>query len=93
MPRYTFVCPHHGEIEVSLPKRQPLGRFCLKCDQECKNIFKAKGGVSVMERLDNGLMGRAVERLHNIEEIVKERADKDLKEYLEKVELKDDNEL
>jgi hypothetical protein len=34
------------------------------------------GTTQIIEKLDNGLMGRAVERLHNIEEIMNERADK-----------------
>ncbi len=33
-----------------------------------------------MERLDNGAMGRAVERMHNIEEIMNDRADKHTEE-------------
>lgn len=36
-----------------------------------------------MEKLDNGLMARAVVRLHNIEEIVAERADREERAVLE----------
>jgi hypothetical protein len=44
-------------------------------------MLKTSGSVSIVERLDNGIMGRAVERLHNIEEIMNDRADKHSKEF------------
>jgi hypothetical protein len=34
-----------------------------------------------MERLDNGVMARAVERLHNVEEILDERSKKHAQEF------------
>jgi hypothetical protein len=34
------------------------------------------GTVTVMERLDNGAMARAVERIHNVEELMEERSRK-----------------
>jgi hypothetical protein len=74
MARFTFVCPAHGEFRVSLNKREKTV-MCPTCKSESKAVIKA-GNVSVVERLDNGAMARTVERLHNIEEIMNDRADK-----------------
>ena len=71
---FTFKCPTHGEFKVSLPQRTNL-QSCKRCGAESKVILKV-GNISVVERLDNGAMGRAVERIHNIEEIINDRADK-----------------
>jgi hypothetical protein len=71
MAIFTYECKEHGRFKVSIEKR--LKAFCcLTCGKECMPIIKA-GTARVVERLDNGVMGRAVERLHNIEEIMDER--------------------
>lgn len=75
MAWFKFACPTHGQFTVSLEKRE-VSRNCPKCGVESDGVIGI-GTTQVMERLDNGLMGRAVERLHNIEEILDERADKD----------------
>lgn len=74
MPRFTFTCPEHGEFQVSLKSRQKT-MACPKCNVESKNVFK-QGTVQTLERLDNGLMFRRVDRLSNIEEIMDERYQK-----------------
>lgn len=76
MPNFTFKCSTHGSFSVRLneaPKEYP----CDTCLLPSLRSYKASGGLSVVEIIDNGLMARKVERLHNIEEIVKETADKD----------------
>ena len=76
MAWFTFKCPTHGEFRISLPKREKAAPCTYGgCLETCKGVMKA-GSVSVMERLDNGAMMRRVERLHNIEEIMNDRADK-----------------
>jgi hypothetical protein len=61
------------EFKISSEERAKT--IACSCGAEAKNIFKA-AHVKVMERLDNGIMIRRVERIHNIEEILEERADK-----------------
>lgn len=73
MARFTYKCKEHGEFQVSLQKRSPT-YACPTCNSESYPSIKP-ATVSVVEKLDNGAMSRAVERLHNVEEIMSERAD------------------
>ncbi len=76
MAWFTFECPKHGQFKISLPKREKIAPCKLGgCLEVCKCVIKS-GSVSVVESLDNGAMMRRVERLHNIEEIMNDRADK-----------------
>jgi hypothetical protein len=75
MAWFTYSCREHGEFKKSLPKRERR-QPCPACNMESDAIIKASGSVSIVERLDNGVMARKVERLHNIEEIMSDRADK-----------------
>jgi hypothetical protein len=74
MARFSYSCVEHGEFKVSLPKREKTYP-CPICKVEALAILKT-GTISIVERLDNGAMSRRVERLHNIEEIMNDRADK-----------------
>jgi hypothetical protein len=74
MSWFTYECNEHGPFKLSLPKREK-SRPCPTCGADSKAVIKA-GNISIVERLDNGAMSRAVERLHNIEEIMEERANK-----------------
>jgi len=71
MAWFSYTCGTHGDFKISLEKRESTQK-CPKCQAECRGIIKA-GTSRTVERLDNGAMGRAVERLHNIEEIMSER--------------------
>lgn len=83
MPTLTFKCPHHVYFEIWL--KEPRKDYpCPVCQARSIKVFRANGGVSIVERLDNGAMGRAVERLHNIEEIVAEQADRSSREFRER---------
>lgn len=73
MARFKYECPEHGEFIVSLEKREKKVN-CPQCNKESRAIIRA-GTVQVIERLDNGAMARAVERLSNIEEIMFERSE------------------
>lgn len=77
MPLYNFVCSKCGtkkrrifSVEES-KKPQPCPQ--CKADMERDQTGPTR---QVMERLDNGLMPRAVERLSEAERLYKERADK-----------------
>lgn len=83
MPTFTFKCLTHGYFE-KWQKESAKITLCPQCLSQSPKVFRVSGGVSIVERLDNGLMGRAVERLHNIEEIVNEQADKSSREFREK---------
>jgi hypothetical protein len=74
MAWFTFKCPAHGEFRVSLVRRERVVS-CPTCKTESKAVIRT-GSISVVEQLDNGAMARKVERLHNIEEIMSDRADK-----------------
>lgn len=71
MPRYTYECPVHKNFQVNTQRREKTAK-CPGCGAESRAILKV-GSSQIIERLDNGLMPRAVERLHNIEEIMAER--------------------
>lgn len=73
MAWFTYKCKEHGDFTKSLEKREKQVP-CAKCGAACFPVIKS-GTVSVVEKLDNGVMSRAVERLHNIEEIMNDRAD------------------
>lgn len=75
---FRYKCLEHGEFKLSLDKRTPKAN-CPLCQSESNAIIKI-GGASIVERLDNGAMSRAVERLADIERIMNERADKHSKE-------------
>lgn len=89
MAWFTYKCDEHGEFIRSLSKRDKTST-CTKCGKECKTVIKI-GTVQVMERLDNGVMARAVERLHNIEEIMTDRANKHTEEFMKNLQLDDGN--
>ena len=74
MARFSYKCNEHGLFRVNLERRKRI-QDCPKCGSACRSIIKA-GSVRVVERLDNGAMARTVERLHNVEEILDEVADK-----------------
>ncbi len=81
MALFSYECPEHGAFKVSLPRRQKL-YHCPECGAKSKVILRA-GSVQILERLDNGAMARAVERIHNIEEIMEERSTKHTKDNLD----------
>jgi hypothetical protein len=71
---FTYKCNTHGTFKASLPKREKT-MPCKKCNEP--SLFVPKVGTTVVyERLDNGAMSRAVERIHNVEELMGERNDK-----------------
>ena len=87
MAWFSYTCPEHGDFKVSLPKRQKRSP-CPTCGKDSDGIIKL-GTIQVKERLDNGAMARKVERLHNIEEIMNDRADKHQEEAMKKLDLED----
>lgn len=89
MAWFTYKCEEHGEFRRVFNVREKVAK-CLKCDKDCKSVIRI-GTVQVVERLDNGVMARAVERLHNIEDIMNERADKHSEEFMKNLQLDDGN--
>lgn len=83
MPTLTFKCPIHGYF-TAWHKETVKEDRCPECIMKSPKVYRISGGLSVVERLDNGVMARAVERLHNIEEIVTEQADKSSREFKER---------
>jgi plasmid rolling circle replication initiator protein Rep len=74
MAWFSFICKEHGKFTLSLIKREKSA-LCPKCNLKCDAIISL-GTTQIIERLDNGAMARAVERLHNIEDIMAERSNK-----------------
>lgn len=74
MAWFSYQCPDHGKFTISLLKREKTF-LCPNCNQVSHAIIKL-GSSQIVEKLDNGIMARSVERIHNIEEIMAERADK-----------------
>ena len=83
MAWFSYKCPKCGIFKKSLIKRYKEV-MCPNCAETSKAVLKASS-VQVIERLDNGAMARAVERLHNIEDIMEERDSKSTKEAMEKL--------
>lgn len=76
-------------FKVSLKKR--LKSFdCSKCEGTMYPVMKI-GTSRTVEVLDNGLMSRRVERLHNVEDIMAER-DAKFKKDTEAEEIENDDE-
>lgn len=90
MPRFTYKCPVHSEFQITLDCRKKT-TLCPRCNTESRAIIKS-GSFQTVERLDNGLMVRAVERLSNIEEIMEERNNAHNEEERQRTGLIDDNE-
>lgn len=72
MAIFSYKCEACGVFKKVLPTRSHAVE-CPKCGKSAKNVVGV-GTVSVKERLDNGLMGRAIERLHNIDELMQEHS-------------------
>ena len=73
MARFSYKCPEHGDFTVTLKKRVKK-MPCPECQKESCAIIRA-GTIQVVERLDNGAMARAVERLHDIDDIMYDRSE------------------
>jgi hypothetical protein len=71
---FRYKCPQHGDFIAVLPKRTKT-YICPICAQESPALITV-GSSRVVERLDNGAMARAVERLADIKELIKERNEK-----------------
>jgi hypothetical protein len=89
VPWFTYKCKDHGEFRAILEKRTKTHK-CPQCTVECYAIYKI-GTVQLVERIDNGVMARAVERLHNIDELMDDR-NREHKERYGKPDSEDDSE-
>lgn len=72
---FTYKCPNHGDFKVVLNKREKIYE-CPVCKEVSRPVIRA-GTTQILEKMDNGAMGRAVERIHNIEEIMDDRSRSD----------------
>ena len=74
MAWFSYKCAKCGrEFKQSLSKREQFVKCLAECNGQAENVVKT-GTSSVHERLDNGAMARSIERLHNVEELMEERA-------------------
>jgi len=73
MPQYKFICPKCNF------KKSKLNKDSLSCPKCNETMERNPSGASsqAVERLDNGLMPKAVERIADAERLYKERANKD----------------
>jgi hypothetical protein len=71
MALFTYKCEQHGNFQVALTKRA-LDQPCPTCSKSSRSIIVVGTSV-VFERLDNGAMAKAVERMHDVEELIEER--------------------
>lgn len=86
MPNYTFKCPNCREEEnffldyTTMKVMEKHGVPCHFCNQGVlmERSFKATStALQTKEVIDNGLLPKKVERLADISEMVKQRADND----------------
>lgn len=75
MPAYHFICLecYCKQTRVFIDKSCVDTAKCLMCGGKIKRVVTGPSS-QIMEKLDNGIMVKAVERLHNAEELFKERA-------------------
>jgi DNA-directed RNA polymerase subunit RPC12/RpoP len=77
MPLYYFKCVAcDATLKYMMDPDQVKDARCKQCEGKIKRQPRAPS-TQVMERLDNGVMKRALERLSNAEELHKERAKSD----------------
>ena len=75
MPAFNLVCTECGEKQtrVLFNKTNLPKLVCIFCSGKVKRVVKGPS-LQVKERLDNGIMVRAVERLANAEELFDDRS-------------------
>lgn len=75
MPLYNFKCPKCGKAKRKICSAEQ-SKDPIACSDCSTTLERAPSGATsqVKERLDNGLMPRAVERLADAERLFKERA-------------------
>lgn len=71
MAVFSYRCEEHGEFKKRLTKREKLAD-CPVCGKASLPVLRA-GSMQHLEKLDNGAMVRAIERLQDIDEIMEER--------------------
>lgn len=79
MPLFNFKCNSCGKEIRKILKSKEVEQFIgTKCPDCTGSFERAPTGptTQVMERLDNGVSPRAVERLSEAERLFKERANK-----------------
>lgn len=89
MAWFSYHCKEHGDFKVSLDKREKTQK-CPTCFKDSCAIIKRVGNAQIVDRLDNGAMVRAVERLQDIEEIMEERSNKDTQDRRKRMGLEDE---
>lgn len=75
MALYSWLCPTCGVRYRKMTDRKMSDFGEMSCDKD-GSILVSENQVSSMvtERLDNGIMPKAIERLKDVEEMVKERS-------------------
>lgn len=74
MPTYSYSCEEcPREWSESRAVEARAAAPCPDCGKECARVWKSGPKVRVMEVLDNGLMGRRLERDYQIGRMVEER--------------------
>lgn len=86
MPLFYFKCLKCDQEYVRITKIEPKELKC-KCGESLTRTPKPPMEPTVTETLDNGTQAKPVTRLKDIEEIVKERADKDTRERGKPIEI------
>jgi hypothetical protein len=73
MPAFYLKCP---KCLVESRKILPVYKEtkCKTCGTVCERANKSKQSSVIKEVLDNGIMPRKVERIHNINELRKEKS-------------------
>lgn len=80
MPLYYFHCDacHSDLRRILTPAQAEAPQACRKCQGTMRRTPKG-ATANVVERLDNGLMTKAVERPAEAERLYRERAEADMR--------------
>jgi hypothetical protein len=88
MAFFYFKCPRHGRFTAVLARRQAAAP-CPKCMSMAAAVLGVPGATT-METLDNGAMARKVTRMHDVEELLDDVAEKDSARFHKNHEEDDD---
>lgn len=81
MPLYHFKCTKcETEVKRILEPKQQNEVTCKECGSKLERLASGPS-TQVMEKLDNGAMGKSIERLADAQRLFAERSRNSTKEY------------
>jgi len=86
MPIFHYFCQNCDKASKKLLEKEPESLQCPVCGSDLVRDMKGPS-ARVVERLDNGVMPKALERLADAERLFKDRAEKHRESMKENVKI------